>query len=244
MVDGGPTGSLQWVCIPGGTFLMGSASGGNSDERPVIEVTVPSFEMLQTEVTVSQYRECVDGGPCTAPGTAGLCNWSDEGTYAEHPVNCVNWEQMEQFCAWVGGRLPSEAQWEYAARSGGQAITYPWGNEAATCDYAVMDDATHSDGCDNGRTRDVCSTSAGNTAHGLCDMAGNVWEWMQDWYHDSYTGAPDNGSAWVVPSGAFRSMRSGSFALPASEVRAAYRGALLPALRGPYVGARCVRDAP
>ena len=83
--------------------------------------------------------------------------------------------------------MPSESEWEYAARSGGQDIDYPWGNEEATCDYAVMDDDTHSSGCDTGRTWAVCGRSVdGDTDQGLCDMSGNVWEWVQDWYHGCY----------------------------------------------------------
>lgn len=170
---------LTWVNIPGGTFLMGS-KGGDADETPVHAVMVPALMMTKSEVTVAQYGECVSAGACTEPSTSNsICNWEESG-YEDHPVNCVSGHQAASFCEWAGGRLPSEAEWEYAARSGGQEITYPWGDEEATCDYAVMDDNTHSGGCDTGRTWSVCSKTAGNTSQGLCDMVGNVWEWVED----------------------------------------------------------------
>ncbi len=228
---------LTWVSIPGGTYQMGSTAG-NSDELPVHSVTVPSFEMMRTEVTVTQYGACVTVGSCTAPDTGGFCNWDDPG-YEDHPVNCVDWSQAVSFCAWVGGRLPSEAEWEYAARSGGQAIEYPWGNDAATCTYTVMNDG--GSGCGTGRTMSVCSKTAGNTDQGLCDMAGNVWEWMQDWYHSDYNGAPADGSAWESPSGLSRVLRGGGFGSYANGLRAAIRYSYDPSGRYGNLGIRCAR---
>ena len=229
-----------WISIPGGTFDMGSTSG-SSNETPVHSVTVPSFEMTQSEVTVAQYGECVTEGSCTAPSTSSsYCNWGESG-YEDHPVNCVDWQQSVDFCAWVGGRLPSESEWEYAASNGASENIYPWGDEEATCDYAVMDDSTHSDGCDTGRTWSVCSKTAGNTSHGLCDMAGNVWERVEDWYHSDYTGAPADGSAWVVPSGSYRVTRGGGFSISAVSLRAADRNYYAPSYQYDFLGFRCAR---
>ncbi|HUT79228.1 MAG TPA: formylglycine-generating enzyme family protein [Polyangia bacterium] len=210
---------LTWVPIPGGTFQMGSTDWTMS--QPVHGVTVPSFEMTQTEVTVAQYAVCVATTLCTEPGTGTLGNWNDPG-YEDHPVNYVDWDQAVAFCDWAGGRLPSEAEWEYAARSGGQDIDYPWGDEEATCDWAVMH-GTIDFGCDTGRTMAVCSKNAGNTDQGLCDMAGNVCEWVQDWYHSDYTGAPTDGSAWEDPVGSGRFIRGGCFGGIAEFLRAALR---------------------
>ncbi|MCD6499090.1 MAG: SUMF1/EgtB/PvdO family nonheme iron enzyme [Deltaproteobacteria bacterium] len=231
--------SLTWITITGGPFEMGSMIGG-SEEQPVHSVTVPGFEMTKSEVTVTQYGACVTAGSCTAPGTGTDCNWNDPG-YEEHPVNCVDWGQAVAFCTWAGGRLPSEAEWEYAARSGGQSIEYPWGNDAATCSYAVMDDG--GEGCGTGRTMSVCSKPAGNTAQGqeLCDMAGNVYEWVQDWYHDTYTGAPSDGSAWVSPSGSTRVLRSGGFFSVPNLLRAAGRDYVAPSFQDFGLGFRCAR---
>jgi len=176
---------------------------------PIHEVTVPSFEMTQTEITAAQYRCCVFEEECTTPQPPGYtpddgpgpyddlenCNW-DLPEEDDRPINCVNWQQAVEFCEWAGGRLPSEAEWEYAARSEGQEVTYPWGEEEPSCDYAVMLEYGLGGGCGEERTWEVCSKPAGNTEQGLCDMAGNVFEWVQDCLHPSYNGAPDDGSAW------------------------------------------------
>ncbi len=232
---------VTWISIPGGTFDMGS-NDGYTFEQPVHSVTAPTFEMTKTQVTVEQYAECVTAGTCTAPLTDSDCNWEDPD-YEDHPVNCINWHQAKEFCEWAGGRLPSEAEWEYAARSGGQDITYPWGNETATCDYAVMWDGVN--GCGTNRTWPVCSKPAGNTDQGLCDMAGNVWEWVEDDWHDSYNGAPDDGSAWVdEPRSSMRGLRGGSFINQPNDVRAPMRTVSDPSEYYPFVGVRCARDAP
>jgi formylglycine-generating enzyme required for sulfatase activity len=233
----------MWVTISGGTFQMGSTSG-QSNETPVHQVTVPAFQMTETEVTVAQYEVCVnEGGACSAPGTDIYCNWNDTG-YEDHPVNCVDWQQAVDFCTWAGGRLPSEAEWEYAARSTGPSSSYeyPWGNATATCSYAVMEGGGY--GCGTGRTWAVCSKPAGNTVQGLCDMAGNVYEWVQDWYHGDYTGAPTDGSAWLIPTGSERVMRGGSLYNVALHVRAANRYHDDPSYQNYYLGFRCARDAP
>ena len=221
--------------------MMGSDTG-DADEQPVHQVTVPAFEMNRTEVTVAQYQACVDAGVCTEPDQCGsYCNWGVAGR-EDHPVNCVDWFQAVDFCTWMGGWLPSEAEWEYAARGGGQDITYPWGDDSPSCTYAVMREGGW--GCEMDRTWAVCSKTAGNTAQGLCDMAGNVLEWVQDWYHSDYNGAPSDGSAWEDPSGSYRVYRGGSFYNDAFTLRASYRYDVFPSLRSGILGLRCVRDAP
>jgi formylglycine-generating enzyme required for sulfatase activity len=236
------TGGVEWVRIPGGSFNMGSNDGDSYDnEKPVHRVTVPTFEMTKTQVTVEQYKACVNAGACTAPDTGGYCNWgqSDRG---KHPINCVDWHQAQAYAKWAGGRLPSEAEWEYAARSGGRDWKYPWGNENATCERAVMDDGS-GNGCGRGNTTwPVCSKPKGNTTHGLCDMAGNVWEWVQDWYHDSYKGAPTDGSAWEKPTGSSRVNRGGSWYGGARLVRAANRSSVDPRFRFGHLGFRLAKS--
>jgi len=232
------TGGVEWVRIPGGSFNMGSKDFEWA--QPVHRVTVRTFEMTKTLVTVEQYKACVDAGACTAPDTGGKCNWgqSDRG---KHPINCVDWYQAQAYAKWAGGRLPTEAEWEYAARSGGRDWKYPWGNENATCERAVMDDGGY--GCGRDSTWPVCSKPSGNTTQGLCDMAGNVWEWVQDWYHDSYNGAPTDGSAWESPTGSHRVYRGGSWNGGAGDVRAAFRYDYSPGLRGDDLGFRVARDS-
>jgi formylglycine-generating enzyme required for sulfatase activity len=219
---------------------MGS-SPGDSDEKPAHRVTVASFQMGKSEVTVGQYRRCVQAGSCTAPDTGGNCNWG-KSVREDHPVNCVDWDQARAFATWAGARLPSEAEWEYAARSGGRSQTYPWGDEAPTCSRAVMDDG--GTGCGRKSTWPVCSKAAGNTAQGLCDMAGNVWEWVQDWYHDTYAGAPTDGSAWESPTGSSRVARGGSWNFDAWILRASSRNWGRPGNRRSYLGFRLVRSIP
>jgi len=202
---------VEWVALVGGTFLMGGPEDTPyTNQLPIHEVTVTSFEMTRTEVTAAQYRCCYLDGACTEPQPPGWepdtddswlslenCNWNLQEE-DDRPINCVNWQQAVDFCAWAGGRLPSEAQWEYAARGQGQDVTYPWGEEEPSCDLCVMNEAMGMPGCDEERTWDVCSKPNGNTEQGLCDMAGNVYEWVQDCYHLNYEGAPSDGTAWQI----------------------------------------------
>ncbi len=226
---------IEWVAIPSGTFMMGSDL--SESEQPVHQVSVPPFEMTMTEVTVRQFQACVDAVICSKPDKGEYCNWGVAGR-EDHPVNCVDWQQAVDFCAWAGGRLLSEAEWEYAARSGGQDITYPWGNDPASCTYAVINEWEW--GCGLDSTWAVCSKMAGNTAQGLCDMAGNVMEWVQDWYHDTYDGAPTDGSAWE-DGGTHRVNRGGCLFDVADLLRASYRGVFDPSDRPFFLGLRCAR---
>ncbi len=229
---GGPMAGISWLPIPGGSFEMGS-NDGDKDEKPVHTVRVSAFEMSRTEVTFGQYQACVDAGACTAPHVSdGTCAVKQGGIWgrgklpksfqgADQPVVCVEWEQAGAFARWLGVRLPTEAEWEYAARGGGQDVDYPWGNQSAGCNYAVLDDG--GEGCGRDSTWPVCSKPEGNTDQGLCDMAGNVWEWVEDWYHDSYSGAPLDGSAWLSPAGSYRVFRGGSWSVTTRYVLASLR---------------------
>jgi formylglycine-generating enzyme required for sulfatase activity len=236
------TAGIEWVRIPGGSFRMGSTSGEDY-EKPVHTVRIRSFDLMKTEVTVGQYRACVKAGACTEPDTGGYkdaCNWGKRGR-KNHPVNCVDWNQAQAFAKWAGGRLPTEAEWEYAARSGGKKQTFPWGDEEATCARAVMKGGGY--GCGKSRTWPVCSKRRGNSVHGVCDLSGNVWELVQDHYHDSYTGAPSDGSAWEGGT-SNRVIRGGSWVSDASSLRAASRSWNFPSNRRYYLGFRLSRSVP
>ena len=231
---GAPAASVEWVSIPGGRFMMGTDYGFKeyNDALPVHEVAIKTFEMAKTAVTVEQYAECVIKGGCTQPHTGGYCNWDVAGR-ENHPVNCLDWDQAVQYARFKGARLPSEAEWEYAATGGGRNQKYPWGNEPPTGDLAVINSYG---------TMPVCSKPAGNTAQGLCDMSGNIQQWVQGVYRESYNGAPADGSA-VEGAGALRVVRGGCFAteLP-MNLRSDRRQALLHDYGiGVYFGFRIAR---
>lgn len=227
----------DWVALPAGRFLMGSleASEGFMNAIPAHKVLMKAFEMSRTDVTVEQYARCVSSGRCAAPTTGGNCNWGKPGRQ-RHPVNCVSWEQANQYAKFIGARLPTEAEWEYAATSGGRGGKYPWGDENPTCENAVMLDCALEHG-----TSPVCSKPAGNTAQGLCDMAGNVWQWTQDKYGGSYAGVPADGSAFEA-AGVARVVRGGSWDNGDSTLlRSIFRHAVRPGVRDDKVGFRVAR---
>lgn len=182
---------LSWVHLAGGTFAMGSGVASD-DAMPVHQVTVTEFDIAKAEITVKQYQACVEAGACTAPHwddgkchVPGETSWAagvlpQEFRQADLPVVCVDWEQARAFAAWAGGRLCTEGEWEYAARSTGKERKYPWGSDEATCERAVMGGSDP--GCGQKRPQPPCSKEKGTTEQGVCDMAGNVSEWVDDWY--------------------------------------------------------------
>jgi len=230
---------ITWISLPSGTFQMGSTEG-NSDEEPVHTVTLSAFQMAKTETTVAQYAQCVVADACTAASTGwSYCNWQVIGR-EQHPINCVNWYQSTDFCAWAGARLCTEAEWEYAARSGGKDQTYPWGDAAATCDYAVMDDG--GDGCGLDSTWAVCGKPGGNSDQGVCDLAGNVWEWVVEWYGTYPSAAETNPTG--PASGSYRVIRGGSWYDDYADLlRASLRSGDDPDDHDDGLGLRCCRSS-
>ena len=220
----GATG-IDWVTIPGGTFMMG-------DYNPK-QITIRTFQMARTEVTRRQYKACVDAGACTAP----TCQWPPDPAHELYPAVCVDWNQAREYSKWVGGRLPSDSEWEFAAKSGGLKRNYPWGDEEATCDYAIIENA-----CAGSNMTAVCSRPKGNSAQGLCDLGGNVWEWVLDWYHSDLSGIPTDGSPWENPPGDKRIIRGGSYIHGASNARTTYRMYDHSGV-GAYLGFRPIRPA-
>ncbi len=232
----------DWVFIEGGTFEMGS-DDHDMDEYPIHTVEVPTFDMWRTEITVEQYARCWCAGECSEPGGGeSRDNWEVPGR-EDHPINNVDWSDASGFCIWLGGNLPSEAEWEFSARSRGQNNTYPWGEDYPSCDWAVMTDNYHSSGCDLGHTWEVCGKTAGNTEQGLCDMSGNVWEWVQDGYHDGYDDSPTDGSAWGIPGNGFDGiLRGGYFGNgDAYDMRTTHRFPNTYDLVSHSIGFRCTR---
>jgi formylglycine-generating enzyme required for sulfatase activity len=175
-----------------------------------------------TEVTVGAYKGCVDATKCSTPDTTTYCNWSVTGR-EKHPINCVDWQQATDFCSWAGKRLPTEEEWEYAARYD-DSRDYPWGNTAPS---ATLANYGNTDG-----TMAVGSYPAGNSKLGIQDLAGNVWEWTNSWYCD--TTPP-------CTSGSSRVLRGGSWSNVSSYLRAAYRFYFYPSFRFYSYGFRCAR---
>jgi formylglycine-generating enzyme required for sulfatase activity len=154
--------------LPGGSYVMGQKEG---------TVTVQPYCLDATEVTTAAYAACVKAGDCTAEGTTegSGCNAGKEGR-GRHPMNCVDWKQANSFCKAQGKRLPTEQEWEWAARGGDAARKFPWGNEAPD---DPEDRACWSGGTEGDRdgTCAVGSFPTGNGRFGHKDLAGNVWEW-------------------------------------------------------------------
>ena len=165
---------------------------GRDDAKITRQIKVTGFKMLSHEVRVADYKACVVAGACSSIKIDKKNCHSALGDMLEHPINCVSWQQARDFAHWVGGELPSEVQWEYAARSAGQFARYPWGKQDADCERAVIRKSNSGKkssklkGCGQGSAWRTCSKSSGTSQQGLCDMIGNVWEWTLDEYRPNY----------------------------------------------------------
>jgi formylglycine-generating enzyme required for sulfatase activity len=223
------------ACIPSGTFLMGDADTLSNGAQPPHMVTLSAYCMDLTEVTVAAYRGCTAPG-CTTPSTGTYFNWGVAGR-DNHPINGVDWNQSRAYCQWRGVDLPTEAQWEYAARGSDVTNhTYPWGNAAPASQLCWNRYPTP------GSTCPVQSYPSGNSPFGLFDMAGNVIEWTRDFYANYPSAAASDPTG--PTSGASRVLRGGAWNDSASVVRAAYRfDGRSPTYRDGSTGFRCARGA-
>jgi serine/threonine-protein kinase len=228
---------MVMVYVPAGEFEMGSTEGP-AGEQPVRTVTLNGFWIDRTEVANAQYLRCVEAGGCSPPPERGSYTrdpYYGNSTYDNYPVIFVSWYQVEDYCTWAGGRLPTEAEWEYAAR-GLDRRTYPWGDSAPDCSKANYRGV---DGLCVGDTNAVGSYPAGASSCGALDMAGNVWEWVADWsgYYPSEHQVNPTGAS----SGEKRVLRGGSWRYGRISARCAYRGGREPDGRGGLIGFRCAR---
>ncbi|MBX7097913.1 MAG: formylglycine-generating enzyme family protein, partial [Myxococcaceae bacterium] len=229
--SGGGTGQADsgMSVVPAGPFLMGSTTG-DADEKPVHEVTLSRFEIDRTEVTQAAYGACVTAGSCTAPSA----NFDPVGR-AAFPVVNVSWAQAQAFCAFLGKRLPTEAEWEKAAR-GPDGGTYPWGEAAPTCALATTS------GCGDGGAQPVGQLPAGQSPYGVLDLAGNVWEFTADWYADTYYSVSPLVDPQGPDAGTIKAYRGGSAGNGSSLARSANRASTYsPAVGGSGLGFRCAR---
>ena len=226
----------EMVTLEGGTFTMGSPKGEegrDDDEGPQHEVPLATFAIGKHEVTFDEWDLCVaDAG----------CAWTDDDGWGRgrRPVINVSWDDAQAYVTWLSRetgqpyRLPSEGEWEYAARAK-TTTRYSWGDDPPTPEQANF-------GRNVSKTTEVGSYPA--NPWGLYDMQGNVWEWVEDCYHDSYAGAPNNGSAWTKGNCIRRVRRGGSWGNGPDDLRSASRDGFIHSFRNFGIGFRVAKDAP
>jgi formylglycine-generating enzyme required for sulfatase activity len=207
------------VAVPAGEFWMGCNEDldpdCSADEFPYHAVTLDAYAIDAVEVAVKDYLDCVNAGACSPPSDVGTeCNHTVSNK-TDHPVNCVSWDQAAAYCASVGKRLPTEAEWEKAAR-GTDGRVYPWGNTAPDCNHAVMSN------CGSG-TAPVGSKPAGASPYLALDMAGNVHEWVSDWYKASYYLESPASNPQGPPAGTLHGLRGGAHNYSGGGMRTSFR---------------------
>lgn len=213
---------MTMLFVPEGTFPMGY-EGGDTSNKPVHEVYLDAYWIDQTEISNGMYAECVSAGKCTAPMktiSINTANYYGNPVHNDDPVINVTWFQANEYCNWVGRKLPTEAQWEKAAR-GDDGRMYPWGDK-------FVEDFGNLNPVANGLLP-VGSYASGASPYGALQMAGNVYEWVADWYDKDYYRVPDNSQNPTGPTeGSLRSVRGGYYKKtinpPMSVLRRALEG--------------------
>ena len=254
--------TAEEILIPAGSFQMGCDSNNpaenscnvyvwQTNELPLHTVTLDAYYIDKYEVTNARYQACVDAGGCTAPLSVRSQTrfpYYGTSTYADYPVIDVNWYQANAFCALEGKRLPTEAEWEKAARGSSDTRKYPWGSEFdgsklnycdANCEFDWKD-AAYNDGYAD--TAPVGSYPSGASPYGVMDMAGNVWEWVNDWYQWDYYSQSPSANPQGPETGLSRVLRGGSWVNLDFNVRSADRGSDFPGYWNLSIGFRCVRS--
>ncbi len=223
-----PRDGLKYVWIPPGTFMMGCSPGDNeceADEKPAHQVAITKgFWVGQTEVTVAAYSRFVESTGTQMPAAPNFnADWNDQDT----PIVNVSWDDATAFCGGAGGRLPTEAEWEYAARGGSTEARYGPLDEVAWYTY------------NSGQKTNNVGQKRAN-AFGLYDMLGNVWEWVHDWYDEKYYQSGPSQDPAGPASGQMHVLRGGSWYVSPRDVRVSYRNWFGPGSRlGNDVGFRC-----
>ena len=226
---------MTLVYVPEGEFVMGSED--EYDRSPVHTVYLDAYWIDRTEVTNAQYQKCVEAGACTPPISTSSDtrdSYFGSSAYSDYPVIYVNWNQAHDYCQWAGRRLPTEAEWEKAAR-GTDGRIYPWGNEVPNSTLLNF----------NGNEGDI--TKVGNypqgaSPYGALDMAGNVWEWVADWYDAGYYSQSPGSNPGGPASGEYRGLRGGSWRDGVDFARSASREWMDPSSSFDVVGFRCARE--
>ncbi|HQO91735.1 MAG TPA: SUMF1/EgtB/PvdO family nonheme iron enzyme, partial [bacterium] len=246
--------SGDMVSVPAGAFQMGCNTEVEtqcpSPENPYHTVTLSAYKIDKYEVTAGDYQKCVSDGACNNGNvnephyqvysqTYSMCTLEATGK-ENHPMNCVSWFGAKAYCEWMGKQLPTEAQWEKAAR-GTDGRNYPWGNDPSpNCDYAVIEDTGLGNGCGTNDTWAVGSKPLGVSPYGVFDMIGSVNEWTNDWYGKYYYESSPSENPAGPESGETRSIRGGSWS-DYTDMRTSYRSERYPTAKSNYDGFRCVK---
>lgn len=227
---------VPMVLVPVGDFVMGS-NNGSENEKPVHTVTLDSFYIDIYEVTNARYQSCVESGGCTLPErtyTLTRSSYYDDPQFDNYPVTSVTWDQANSYCKWRDARLPTEAEWEKAAR-GTDERTYPWGEESPAPDLLNFN-------MNVGDTTEVGNYLENISPYGLYDMAGNVSEWVNDWYDKKYYEISPLSNPLGPDQSNFRPIRGGSWEYDEFAVRTTFRDNIVYNAHGYSIGFRCVRN--
>lgn len=231
-----PRGAVM-VLIPAGNFIMGSNTG-DDDEKPIHSVYLDAYYIDKFEVTNALYRDCVNAGTCKPPVQAGSFTRSSyygNAQYDDYPVVYLDWNMANTYCQWRGASLPTEAQWEKAAR-GTDGFTYPWGR-GIDCQKANYQ------GCINGTSK-AGSYESGKSSYGVYDMAGNVWEWVADWYSAEYYRSSPPSNPLGLDVGRAKVLRGGSWNRDPYNLRSSNRVNYAPTYNNFDAGFRCASPLP
>ncbi len=221
------------VLVPAGLFPRGSGVG---DAGPKRQILLDAFYIDRNEVSCAQYKECILGGGCSMPGRVHKdCTYGLAGM-EEYPVTCVRWTQADSYCRWAGKRLPTEAEWEKAARGADERV-FPWGNGTPNCAL------TQYLKCDE-RPYPVAAFADVASPHGATQMAGNVWEWVADWYSSSYYRSCPMRNPQGPPSGKYKVARGGSYRSVDFFLTTTHRNKVETGLQLRDHGFRCAKDGP